>query len=232
MNDHIVKAFDDDLNRLSGLVSEMGSRAAIAIEQAIRALNDRDKEAAQRIVAEDKRIDELEMEVEKLVVTTIALRAPMADDLRAMIAALKIAAVLERVGDYAKSIAKRVPILADVRIIESIPLLVSMSEIVCEMLRDVLTAFASRNPAMAEDVTRRDKAVDDFYNSIFRTSITYMMENPRSISESAHLLFIAKNLERAGDHATNVAEMVYYTATGQHMSEREKGVDITASVPE
>ena len=228
MNDHIVKAFDDDLNRLRGLVSEMGSRAAIAIEQAISALGQRDLEAAKSIVADDKRIDELEMEVEKLVVTTIALRAPMADDLRAMIAALKIAAVLERVGDYAKSIAKRVPILAEARTIEAIPLLTSMSEIVCEMLRDVLSAYAAGDAALSVEVTQRDKAVDDFYNAIFRASITYMMENPRSISESAHLLFIAKNLERAGDHATNVAEMVYYTATGQHMAEREKGVDITA----
>lgn len=227
MNDHTVRAFDEDLNRLRGLVSDMGSRAAIAIEQAVDALGERDLEAAKRIIAGDKRIDELEMEVEKLVVTTIALRAPMADDLRTMIAALKIAAVLERVGDYGKSIAKRVPILSQERTIESIPLLISMSEIVCEMLRDVLAAYVSGNAARAEDVSRRDRRVDDFYNSIFRTSITYMMENPRSISESAHLLFIAKNLERAGDHATNVAEMVYYAATGQHMAEREKGIDIT-----
>ena len=156
------------------------------------------------------------------------IAAPMADDLRTMIAALKIAAVLERVGDYAKGIAKRVPLLVDDRMIDSIPLLMSMSEIVCEMLRDALAAYAGRDLALAQDVSRRDKNVDDFYNSIFRTSITYMMENPRSISESAHLLFIAKNLERAGDHATNVAEMVYYAATGQHMAEREKGVDITS----
>ncbi|MEQ1726690.1 MAG: PhoU domain-containing protein, partial [Sphingopyxis sp.] len=123
MNDHTVRAFDEDLNRLRGLVSDMGSRAAIAIEQAIGALGARDLDAAKRIVADDRRIDELEMEVEKLVVTTIALRAPMADDLRTMIAALKIAAVLERVGDYGKSIAKRVPILSQERTIESIPLL-------------------------------------------------------------------------------------------------------------
>ena len=228
MHEHTVKAFDDDLNRLRGMISEMGSRAAIATELAIKALSDRDSAAAAVIVADDKRIDDLESEVEKLVVTTIALRAPMADDLRTMIAALKIAAVLERVGDYAKSIAKRVPLLVDDRMIDSIPLLMSMSEIVCEMLRDALAAYAGRDLALAEDVSRRDKKVDDFYNSIFRTSITYMMENPRSISESAHLLFIAKNLERAGDHATNVAEMVYYAATGQHMAEREKGVDITS----
>ena len=227
MNEHTVKAFDDDLNRLRGLVSEMGSRAALAVEHAMAALAGRDENAASRIVAEDKVIDELESEIEKLVVTTIALRAPMADDLRTMIAALKIAAVLERVGDYAKSIAKRVPLLSHERSVEAIPLLTSMSQIVCEMLRDVLAAYAGRNAAQAVEVSARDKSVDDFYNSIFRALVTYMMENPRSISESAHLLFIAKNLERAGDHATNVAEMVYFAVTGQHMEEREKGADLT-----
>ncbi len=226
MNDHTVKAFDDDLNRLRGMISEMGSRAAIAIEQATLALDRRDLALAETIVADDKRIDALEAEVEKLVVTTIALRAPMADDLRMMIAALKIAAVLERVGDYAKSIAKRVPVLGDQRAIDATPMLMSMSEIVCEMLRDVLAAYVGNDAPAAQEVSGRDKRVDDFYNSIFRASITYMMENPRSISESAHLLFVAKNLERAGDHATNVAEMVYYAATGQHMPEREKGADL------
>ncbi len=223
MTDHTVKAFDDDLNRLRGLVSEMGSRATMAVEQAMLALDARNRDTAAQIVADDRIIDDLESEIEKLVVTTIALRAPMADDLRSMIAALKIAAVLERVGDYAKSIAKRVPLLSVDRSVEAIPLLMSMSEIACEMLRDALAAYAAKDPVLAEDVTVRDKSVDDFYNAIFRALITYMMENPRSISESAHLLFVAKNLERAGDHATNVAEMVYFTATGRHLGEREKG---------
>ena len=223
MNDHTVKAFDEDLNRLRGLVSEMGSRATMAVEQAMAALDARNRDAAAQIIADDRIIDDLESEIEKLVVTTIALRAPMADDLRSMVAALKIAAVLERVGDYAKSIAKRVPLLSVDRSVEAIPLLMSMSEIACEMLRDALAAYAGRDPELAQDVSARDKSVDDFYNAIFRALITYMMENPRSISEAAHLLFVAKNLERAGDHATNVAEMVYFTATGQHMDEREKG---------
>lgn len=225
MNEHTVKAFDDDLNRLRGLVSDMGSRAILSIQQAMDALSRRDIEAAKTIIEGDKRVDELENEIEKLVVTTIALRAPMADDLRRMIAALKIASVLERVGDYGKGIAKRVALLADNRAIESLPLLLSMSGLVCELLRDVLAAYAGDDADLAADVHRRDKNVDDFYNSIFRASITYMMENPRTIGESAHLLFIAKNLERAGDHATNIAEMIYYVVTGQHMEEREKGPD-------
>jgi phosphate transport system protein len=229
MNDHTVTAFDDDLNRLRGLVSEMGGRAVLAIEQAIHALDRRDRDAAARIVVGDGKIDELETEIERLVVQTIALRAPMADDLRTMVAALKIAAVLERCGDYAKSIAKRIPLLSNDRAVEAIPLLNSMSEIVCEMLRDVLGAYAAQDAEAAKEVSGRDKSVDDFYNAIFRALITYMMENPRSISESAHLLFVAKNLERAGDHATNIAEMVYFAATGQHMDEREKGEDVSAS---
>ena len=231
MNDHTVKAFDEDLNRLRGLVSEMGSRATMAVESAMIALDTRNRDSAAQIVADDRIIDDLESEIEKLVVTTIALRAPMADDLRSMIAALKIAAVLERVGDYAKSIAKRVPLLSVDRSVEAIPLLMSMSEIACEMLRDALAAYAAKDPVLAEDVTVRDKSVDDFYNAIFRALITYMMENPRSISESAHLLFVAKNLERAGDHATNVAEMVYFTATGRHMDEREKGENPADPLP-
>jgi phosphate transport system protein len=225
MSDHTVKAFDDDLNRLRGLVSEMGSRAAMAVEVAMTSLDRRDRDAAAAIIADDRTIDDLESEIEKQVVTAIALRAPMADDLRSMIAALKIAAVLERVGDYAKSIAKRVPLLSTDRSVEAIPLLLSMSEIACEMLRDSLAAYAAQDPVLAEDVITRDKSVDDFYNAIFRALITYMMENPRSISESAHLLFVAKNLERVGDHATNVAEMVYFVATGSHIENREKGLD-------
>lgn len=227
MTQHTVRAFDEDLTRLHGMVSDMGSRAAMAIELAIKALEKRDLAAAAAIVADDKRIDELEAEIERHVVTTIALRAPMADDLRTMIAALKIAAVLERVGDYGKSIAKRVPILSGNRAIEGIPLLASMAQLVCEMLRDIMAAYAGRDAAKAEEVCARDRKVDEFYNSIFRASVTYMMENPRSITESAHLLFIAKNLERAGDHATNVGEMIYFAATGRHMDEREKGADIT-----
>ncbi len=224
--DHTVKAFDDDLNRLRGLVSEMGARAEHAVMRAIAALDQGDLEAAQQVVAEDKLIDELEAEIERLVVQTIALRAPMADDLRAMIAALKIAAVLERIGDYGKSIAKRVPLLTQ-RTIRSIPLLKSMATMATDILRDVMKAYAAQDPVLAESAAARDKGVDDFYNGVFRALIAHMLENPHVISECAHLLFIAKNIERIGDHATNVAEMVYYAATGQQMEEREKGADLT-----
>ena len=223
VNDHTVKAFDEDLNRLRGLISEMGGRAEQALLQAMTALNKGDLDLAAQVVRDDKKIDALESEVEQLAVQTIALRAPMADDLREMIAALKIVSVVERIGDYGKNIAKRVALMDQTRSIEAIPLLMSMSSIVAELIHDALDSFAARDAKLAVRVTVRDKNVDDFYNSIFRTLVAFMMENPKYISESAHLLFVAKNLERMGDHATNIAEMVYYVVTGERMEERERG---------
>ena len=222
-NDHTVKAFDEDLNRLRGLISEMGGRAEQALLQAMAALHKGDLDLAAQVVRDDKKIDALEAEVEQLAVQTIALRAPMADDLREMIAALKIVSVVERIGDYGKNIAKRVALMDQTRAIEAIPLLMSMSNIVAELIHDALDSFAARDAELAIRVTVRDKNVDDFYNSIFRTLVTFMMENPKYISESAHLLFVAKNLERMGDHATNIAEMVHYVVTGERMEERERG---------
>ena len=222
MQEHTVKAFDDEIGELRGHIADMGGRAEMAITQAMQALVKRDLELARKVIAEDKAIDRLETEVEKLAVRIIALRAPMADDLREVIAALKIAAVLERIGDYAKNIAKRTGALEGRRKIEPISLLPSMAQVATEMVHNVLNAFAARDAALAVEVNERDKVVDDFYNSIFRTLVTYMVENPQSISNAAHLLFVAKNLERVGDHATNVAEMVYFAATGEYMAERER----------
>jgi phosphate transport system protein len=222
-SEHTLKAFDEDIDRLRGLISEMGGRAEAAITESITALTRKDLELAAHVVENDKKIDELETEIEKLVVQTIALRAPMADDLREVVAALKIVGVVERIGDYAKNIAKRVPLIVESGSIKPTTLLPAMAQVAGEMVHDVLNAFAARDADLAAAVCNRDKVVDDFYNSIFRTLVTYMMENPRHISESAHLLFIAKNIERIGDHATNVAEMVYFAATGQRLPERERG---------
>lgn len=221
--DHTVKAFDDDLSELRGMISEMGGRSELALDQAMRALANHDLELAEKVVVADKVIDELEAEVEKRIVQVMALRAPMADDLREMVAAMKIAGVVERIGDYAKNIAKRIPLMTDSRSIEAVSLLISMADIAKEMVHDVLDAFAARDADVAVRVCERDQAVDDFYNSIFRTLVTFMMENPRNIGESAHLLFVAKNIERIGDHATNVAEMVYYAVTGDRLPDRERG---------
>ena len=222
-NDHTVKAFDEDLGRLRGLIAEMGGRAEQALLQAMTALKGGDRTLAAEVVEGDKAIDALEAEVERLAVQTIALRAPMADDLREMIAALKIVSVVERIGDYAKNIAKRVALMDETRSIEAIPVLMSMSSLVVELVHDALDSFAARDADLAVRVTVRDRNVDDFYNSIFRMLVTFMMENPRHITESTHLLFVAKNLERIGDHATNIAEMVYYVVIGERMEERERG---------
>ena len=218
--EHMLKAFDEDLDRLRALISQMGGLAEHAIGEAMRCLVQRDVEGAQKLVADDKKLDVLEIETERRAVQLIALRAPMASDLRDVVAALKISGVVERIGDYAKNIAKRVPQLENVGKIEPLSLLPEMARIATGMVHDVLDAFVERDAEAAVRVCERDDAVDDFYDSIFRTLLTHMMENPQSIGPSAHLLFVAKNLERVGDHATNIAEMVYYAATGEHMTER------------
>jgi phosphate transport system protein len=220
---HTLKAFDDDLNRLRAGIAEMGGLAEAAIAAAMRALVERDGESARTVVQADKRIDALEAEIERQAVQIIALRAPMADDLREVVAALKIGGVVERIGDYAKNIAKRVPAIEESADLKPLSLLPEMARIVAEMVRTALDAFVARDPVKAAEVCERDKAVDDFYNSIFRTLLTFMMEDPVNITPATHLLFVAKNLERIGDHATNVAEMVYFAATGSHLGERERG---------
>jgi phosphate transport system protein len=225
---HTVKAFDDDLGELRALVAEMGGLAEAAIDGSIEALMRRDLDAAAQIVQADARIDALETELERRVLRLFALRAPLADDLREVLAALKISGVIERIGDYAKNIAKRVPLLQDAREIKPVAILPAMASAVSEMVHEALDAFAARNPQAAIDVCRRDSKVDDLYNSLFRALLTYMMENPGNIGASTHLLFIAKNLERIGDHATNMAEMIYFAATGEQMTERARGADALA----
>ncbi len=218
--EHTLKAFDEDLDRLRALISEMGGLAEYSIGEAMRCLVERDVQGAARVVKDDKKLDVLEIETERRAVQLIALRAPMATDLRDVVAALKISGVVERIGDYAKNIAKRVPVLENVGKIEPLSLLPEMARIATGMVHDVLDAFIERDAQAAVRVCERDAAVDDFYDSIFRTLVTHMMENPQNIGQAAHLLFIAKNLERVGDHATNIAEMVYYAATGDHMADR------------
>ncbi|WEK42547.1 MAG: phosphate signaling complex protein PhoU [Candidatus Sphingomonas colombiensis] len=219
---HTVKAFDQDIGQLRGLIGEMGGLAEHAITDAITALQRGDLELARRVRENDKALDALEMEVERTAVRIIALRAPMANDLREVVAALKIASVVERIGDYAKNIAKRIPMIEGENRIEPLSLIPAMAKMAAAMVHDVLDAFAARDAEAALAVCARDDALDDFYDSIFRTLVTYMVENPKTISQVAHLLFVAKNLERIGDHATNVAEMVYFAATGTRLADREK----------
>ena len=226
-DEHTVKAFDADIGQLRGLISQMGGMAEDAIAQAMKALQRNDAALAARIRADDKAIDAIEAEVERLAVRIIALRAPMANDLREVVAALKIAGVVERIGDYAKNIAKRVPLIESEQRIEPVSIIPAMARMASDMVREALDAFAARDAEAAVRVCESDSALDDFYDSIFRTLVTYMVENPKTISQVAQLLFVAKNLERIGDHATNVAEMVYFAATGQHMAERARGEDPT-----
>ena len=221
--EHTVKVFDDEIGHLRGLISQMGGLAERAIHDAMNALQRVDLQLAQQVRAADKQIDLIEAEVETLAVRIIALRAPMANDLREVVAALKIAGVIERIGDYAKNIAKRVPMIESEYRIEPISVIPAMGKMAAEMVHDALDAFAARDQQAAVDVCMRDQALDDFYDSIFRMLVTYMVENPATISQVAHLLFVAKNLERIGDHATNVAEMIYFAATGTQMTERERG---------
>jgi phosphate transport system protein len=218
---HTLKAFDQDLAELRNLIADMGSFAEAAIEEAMRCLVERDVAAAVELVEADVQLDELEAEAERRVIELIALRAPMADDLRDAIAALKIAGVVERIGDYAKNIARRVRRLPQKGEIEPLSLLPEMAKIASSMVHDVLEAFVGRDPEKATAVCVRDDALDDFYESIFRTLLTYMMENPQNIGPSTTLLFVAKNLERIGDHATNIAEMVYFAATGERLIESD-----------
>ena len=216
MNDHTVKAFDEEITRLRGLIAEMGGLAELSIQEALDAMINGNVDLAKAVVKRDKKIDALESEVDKLAIRVIALRAPMADDLREVIAALKIAGVVERIGDYSKNIAKRVGEVEERKHFEPLTLLPAMGEIAAEMVHDVLTAYAARDPVLAREVIATDDKVDAFYNSIFRNVVSYMVENPATISSAAQILFVARNIERIGDHATNVAEMVHFAATGSY----------------
>lgn len=222
MVDHTVKSFENEISQLRGLIAEMGGLAEVAIRDAVDALTRHDHDLARQVVNNDARIDALEAEVDRLAVKIIALRAPMADDLREVIAALKISGVIERIGDYSKNIAKRVREVEGRSRIKPLALIPVMAEIAQSMVRDVLNAYGARDALLAVEVIERDEKVDNLYNSIFRNLVTYMMENPATISSAAQLLFVARNLERVGDHATNVAEMVYFAATGEyHHSDRD-----------
>ena len=220
---HTVKAFDDDITRLRGLIAEMGGLAELSVHEAMDALVSGNLELAGQVIERDKRIDALEAEVDKFAITVLALRAPVADDLRDVIATLKIAGIIERIGDYAKNIAKRVGQISGRRKFEPLTLLPAMNDLAAEMVHDVLTAFAARDAEAAAEILTRDSRVDAFYDSIFRNLVSYMVENPATISTAAQLLFVARNIERIGDHATNIAEVVHYSVTGKTLPEREKG---------
>jgi phosphate transport system protein len=223
--EHIVKSYDEDLSHLDSLIAEMGGRAEVQLAGAIEALNQGDIEAANRIVESDKKIDDLESQIDDFTLRLLALRQPMARDLRAVVAALKASSDLERIGDFAKNNAKRVEVLSKTAPIGStLNTITRMSLLVQEMIKNVLDAYVDRDADMAEDVRIRDEEVDNMYTSLFRELLTYMMENPHNITPCTHLLFVAKNIERIGDHTTNIAEQVYFIVHGERLAEdRPKG---------
>jgi len=223
--EHIVKSFEHDLLRLSDLVTRMGGLVETQVALAAAAVVERDAAAATRTVEMDPEVDALEREVEQFAIRLLALRQPVAADLRRIVAALKITAGLERIGDYAVNAAKRSMVLEQFAVSYSLAALGSMARLVQQNLKTVIDAAGANDSAKALEVWRSDRMIDDLYTAIFRELVTYMMEDPRNITPCTHLLFIAKNLERIGDHATNVAETVYYAATGQVLpDDRPKGI--------
>jgi len=214
-SDHIVKSFDEQLKRLENLIAEMGGLAEVQLADAIEAMSKRDLEQAERITAADQRIDDLELLVDHEAISLLALRQPMAMDLREIVGALKAAGMLERIGDYAKNVAKRTAVLVEMAPVPSAQTVVRLGGLAQEMIKDVLDAYIARDADKAELVRQRDKELDALHTSIFRELLTYMMEDPRSITACTHLLFIAKNIERIGDHATNIAEVVEFLVNGR-----------------
>ncbi len=229
-SDHIVKSFDEDLKRLNNVIAEMGGLAEAQLTRAVEALVRRNTELATQVVQDDKRIDTLETEVGQMTVRMLALRQPMAQDLREVVAAIKIASDIERIGDYAKNIAKRAIVLATHAPLKPVTSIPRMSQLALQIIKDVLDAYIEKDAEGARAAWRRDEEVDEMYNSVFREMLTYMMEDPRNIGPCTHLLFIAKNIERIGDHATNVAEIVYYLVHGRSLDEERPKGD-TTNVP-
>jgi phosphate transport system protein len=222
--EHTVKSYDEELNQMTGTILRMGGMVEQQLAEAITALVKRDPELAARVIQDDKPVDRLEHEVDHLVMRLLALRQPMAVDLRLITASLKISSDLERIGDYAANVAKRAGALSQVEPMRPVVVIPRMSLIVQGMIKDVLDAYMGRDVDKALDVWRRDEEVDEIYNSLFRELLTYMMEDPRHITPCTHLLFIAKNIERMGDHATNIAETISFLVTGTPLDEvRPKG---------
>ncbi|WP_243374903.1 phosphate signaling complex protein PhoU [Microvirga solisilvae] len=219
MAEHIVTSYDNDLQALRRRISEMGGIAEKMLVDAIQALVRHDTALAQSVIASDKRLDVLQREVEENAILTIARRQPLAVDLRETISAIRVSGDVERIGDLAKNIAKRaLAIGTDFQPQKIVLGLQHMSDLVLGQLKDVLDAYAQQDTVRALDVWKRDGAIDALYTSLFRELLTYMMEDPRNISFCTHLLFCAKNIERIGDHTTNIAETVHYLVTGETLA--------------
>jgi len=222
--DHIIKSYDEELRRLNNMIVEMGGLAESQLGAAIEAVATRDSDLALRIIEGDARVDELERELDNLAIRLLALRQPMARDLREIVAALKIGSDLERICDYAANVAKRSIALAQTPPIKPVHALPRMARLAQLMVKDVIDAYVERDADQAIAVWMRDEELDEMYSSLFREFLTYMMEDPRNIGPCTHLLFMAKNIERIGDHCTNIAENLYYLVHGTPLDQaRPKG---------
>ena len=227
--DHIIKSYDDELARLTGEIVRMGELSVSQLEAAIDVVERRDERAAQRVVGNDEAIDQLEQEISHDVVRLLALRAPMAGDLRNVFAALRIAADIERIGDYAANVAKRSIPLSMVAPVGPVGGLEHLAELAAAEVREVLQAYRDRDVERAYQVWKDDVVLDEAYTGYFRQLLTYMMEDPRNITPCTHLLFMAKNIERIGDHATNIAENVWFQVTGEPLNKQRSKGDFTSS---
>ncbi|MDP3738944.1 MAG: phosphate signaling complex protein PhoU [Hyphomonadaceae bacterium] len=225
MTEHTVRSFSADLEDLSGDLARMGGLAEDMLSDAIQAIATRDLALADTVVARDPQIDNLQVEAEKKILRLLALRQPLARDLRQTISALKIAAELERIGDLAKNIAKRAKVLDTIGPIAALKGVARMGKLVGTQLKQVLDAYSAQEADVAGKVWARDEEVDEHYQSLFREVVTYMIEDPRTISACAHLLFVAKNLERIGDHCTNIAEEIHFLVTGEQLPTERPKVD-------
>ena len=223
-NEHIVKSFDEELNTLKTTISLMGGLVESQLTDAMDAFRRRDAALAERCQQTDLETDQLETRISQLVIRLLALRQPMAGDLRTILVSLKIASDLERMGDNAKSIAKRAVTLNQLPEVSIVNGITRMAVLTQQLLAQMLDAYASADLERAMTVWGRDEEIDSMYTCIFRELLTYMMEDPRTITSCTHLLFIAKNVERFGDHITNIAESFYFQETGEHMiDDRPKG---------
>jgi len=223
--EHIVRSYDEDLRRLRDMTARMGGLAERQVADATRALVRRDSALAAEVVERDGQIDQLEREIEAFCVRLLALRQPMAQDLRVIVAAMKSSNDLERIGDYARNAAKRAIVLASLPPLGSLNGFERMAQLVQENLKAAMDAFVNSDADAARRVWEADEPVDAIYNGIFRELLTFMMEDPRNITAATHMLFIAKNLERIGDHTTNIAERIHYAVRGDSLPEDRPKAD-------
>ncbi|MGE4281665.1 MAG: phosphate signaling complex protein PhoU [Magnetospirillum sp.] len=225
---HIVKSYDDALKQLHDSLARMAGLTEAQLHKSIEALEKRDSDIASQVMSADQEIDDVENFINDQTVRVLALRAPVADDLRQVISALKVAGDIERIADHAANAAKRSLVLNQLPPVAPMRSLVRMGKLVAELLGEVLNAYLTHDAERALAVRSRDQEVDDLYSSLFREILTYMMEDPRTITSCSHLMFIAKNIERVGDHATNIAEQTYFVATGRSLNDQRPKRDTSA----